>query len=385
VRTGPADTLPTAAQVVVIGGGIVGAAVAFHLARAGITDVVVVERDELAGAASGKPIGGLRAQFSDRLNALLALRSLELYAELGADMDHRRVGYLFLLREAEHVARFEAGVALQNDVGIPSVMLDAAEARARCPAIEPEAFVAAAFCPIDGHARPLDAAWAYADDARRRGARFVTGCAVTGIDVRGGEIAAVRTTQGTVGTSTVVCAAGAWSREIGAMAGVELDVTPVRRQIALTARTPVSTPDLPFTIDFSSTFYFHGAGDGLLLGMSDPTEVPGLDASYAPPWEAALREAAGRCAPRLADVAITEGWAGLYENTPDASALIGEARDVGRFLYATGFSGHGFCQAPATGEIVADLVLGREPFVDVAPLRAERFAERSPIAEANIV
>ena len=208
---------------------------------------------------------------------------------------------------------------------------------------------------------------------------------MTGIDVRGGEIAAVGTTQGTVRTSTVVCAAGAWSREIGAMAGVELDVTPVRRQIALTAPTPVSTPGLPFTIDFSSTFYFHGAGDGLLLGMSDPTEVPGLDASYAPPWEAALREAAGRCAPGLADVAITEGWAGLYENTPDASALIGEARDVGRFLYATGFSGHGFCQAPASGEIVADLVLGREPFVDVAPLRAERFAERSPIVEANIV
>jgi sarcosine oxidase subunit beta len=381
----PSDTLPTDAQVVVIGGGIVGAAVAFHLARAGITDLVVVERDGLAGAASGKPIGGLRAQFSDRLNALLALRSLELYAELGADMDHRRVGYLFLLREAEHVARFEAGVALQNDAGIPSVMLDADEARARCPGIDPDAFVAAAFCPIDGHARPLDAAYAYAADARRRGARCVTGCAVTGIEVRDGEIAAVATTQGTVRTSTVVCAAGAWSREIGAMAGVELDVTPVRRQIALTGPTPLSTPELPFTIDFSSTFYFHGAGDGLLLGMSDPTEAPGLDASYAPSWEGALREAAGRCAPGLADVAIIDGWAGLYENTPDASALIGEARDVGRFLYATGFSGHGFCQAPATGEIVADLVLGREPFVDVTALRAERFAERSPIAEANIV
>jgi sarcosine oxidase, subunit beta len=379
------DTLPTDAQVVVIGGGIVGAAVAFHLARAEITDVVVVERDGLAGAASGKPIGGLRAQFSDRLNALLALRSLELYAELGADMDHRRVGYMFLLREAEHVARFQAGVALQNDAGIPSVMLDADEARARCPGIDPDAFVAAAFCPIDGHARPLDAAYAYAADARRRGARFVTGCAVTGIEVRDGEIAAVATTQGTVRTSTVVCAAGAWSREIGAMAGVELDVTPVRRQIALTGPTPLSRPDLPFTIDFSSTFYFHGAGDGLLLGMSDPTEAPGLDASYAPSWEGALREAAGRCAPGLADLSITDGWAGLYENTPDASALIGEARDVGRFLYATGFSGHGFCQAPATGEIVADLVLGREPFVDVTPLRAERFAERSPIAEANIV
>ena len=137
MRTGPADTLPTTAEVVVIGGGIVGAAVAFHLARAGITDVVVVERDGLAGAASGKPIGGLRAQFSDRLNALLALRSLELYAALGADMDHQRVGYLFLLRDAEHVARFEAGVELQHEVGIPSVMLDAAEARERCPRSTP--------------------------------------------------------------------------------------------------------------------------------------------------------------------------------------------------------------------------------------------------------
>ncbi len=385
MRTGPDDKLPREATVVVVGGGIVGAAVAFHLARAGTTDVVVVERGGFAAAASGKPIGGLRAQFSDPLNALLAQRSLEAYAELGADMDHRRVGYLFLLRDAQDAARFEASVAIQNAVGIPSVMLDVAEARVRCPAIEPDAFAAAAFCAVDGHARPQDAAWAYADAARRRGVRFVTACEVTGIDVRAGEIAAVQTTHGAVRTSTVVCAAGAWSRAIGAMAGVELDVTPLRRQIAITGPTPVSTAMLPFTIDFSTTFYFHGAGDGLLLGMSDPTEEPGFDATYEPTWEPALRDVAARCARGLAELPITHGWAGLYEVTPDASALVGESRDVGRFLYATGFSGHGFCQAPAVGEIIADLVAGHEPFVDIAPLRAERFAEQSPIAEANIV
>jgi sarcosine oxidase subunit beta len=377
--------LPRAAQVVVAGGGIVGASVAFHLARAGIGDVVVVERGELAGAASGKPIGGLRAQFSDPLNAALALRSLEAYAELGADMDHQRVGYLFLLRTAEDLARFEAGVALQRELGIPSVMLDAAEARGRCPAIDPDAFAGAAFCPIDGHARPQAVARAYVDAARRRGARLVTGCAVTGIDVRDGEIEAVRTTRGVVRTSIVVCAAGAWSREIGAMADVELYVTPLRRQIAFTGPTPLATPGLPFAIDFATTFYFHGADGGLLLGMSDPTERPGFDTRYAPGWEPSLLEAAGRCAPALAELPITHGWAGLYEVTPDASALIGEARGPGRFLYATGFSGHGFCQAPAAGEIVADLVLGRPPFLDVSALRAERFAERDPIAEANIV
>jgi sarcosine oxidase subunit beta len=379
------DTLPTDAQVVVIGGGIVGAAVAFHLARAGITDVVVVERDGLAGAASGKPIGGLRAQFSDRLNALLALRSLELYAELGADMDHRRVGYLFLLREAQHVARFEAGVALQNDAGIPSVMLDADEARARCPAIDPDAFVAAAFCPIDGHARPLDAAYAYAADARRRGARVVTGCGVTGIEVRDGEIAAVATTRGTVRTSTVVCAAGAWSRQIGAMAGVELDVTPVRRQIALTGPTSLSTPDLPFTIDFSSTFYFHREGPGLLFGMSDRTETPGFNLETTDTWIPALLEAAERRAPRVAAAGIRGGWAGLYDMSPDHNAIIGEAADVSRFLYATGFSGHGFLQGPATGEILRDLVLERPTFVDVAPLTVERFDGSDLRPELNIV
>jgi glycine/D-amino acid oxidase-like deaminating enzyme len=382
----PTDAeLPRAAQVVVVGGGIVGASVAFHLTRAGISDVVVVERDALAGAASGKPIGGLRAQFSDPLNAALALRSLESYTELGADMDHQRVGYLFLLRTAEDVARFETGVALQRELGIPSVMLDAREARARCPAIAADAFVAAAFCPIDGHARPQAVARAYVDAARRRGARLVTGCDVIGIDVRDGEIETVRTTRGVVRASTVVCAAGAWSREIGAMAGVELDVTPLRRQIAFTGPTQLATPGLPFTIDYATTFYFHGADGGLLLGMSDPTERPGFDAAYAPAWEPALRETAARCAPALAGLPITHGWAGLYEVTPDASALIGEARRPGRFLYATGFSGHGFCQAPAAGEIVADLVLGRPPFVDVSALRAERFAEHAPVAEANIV
>jgi sarcosine oxidase subunit beta len=379
------DALPSEAEVVVVGGGIVGASVAFHLTRAGVRDVVVVERGELAGAASGKPIGGLRAQFSDRLNAILALRSLEAYARLGAAMDHERVGYLFLLPTDEDAATFAHAIELQRELGIPAVLLTPEEALERCPHLDPTAFVAATFCPIDGHARPVAAARAYVTAARRRGARLVTGCPVTGIDVQGGEIAAVRTAQGTVRTSVVVCAAGAWSAQIGAMAGVTLDVTPLRRQIAFSAPTSLAVRGLPFTIDMATTCYFHRADDCLLLGMSDPAQAPGFLEHYDAAWEPALREAARRCAPALADLPLTHGWAGLYEVTPDASALIGEAPAVGRFLYATGFSGHGFCQAPATGEIVADLVRGEPPFVDVTPLRAERFAERAPIAEANIV
>ena len=205
------------------------------------------------------------------------------------------------------------------------------------------------------------------------------------VEVRGGEIAAVHTSRGSVRTSIVVCAAGPWSGDIGAMAGVELDVRPIRRQIAFSEPLEPAAPRLPFTIDYDSTFYFHNAGDRVLLGMSDPAQAPGFGRDYTEEWLPALRRAAARCAPSLAGVPVSHGWAGLYELTPDANALIGESRSVGRFLYATGFSGHGFCHAPAAGEVIRDLVRGVRPAVDVTPLRAERFAERAPIIEANIV
>jgi sarcosine oxidase subunit beta len=383
------DALPSHAEVVVIGGGIVGASVLFHLAEAGIEDVVLVERGGFACQSSGKPIGGVRAQFSDALNIQLAARSLAAYDRFrefpGADISLDKVGYLFLLRTQEDVARFETSVVLQNEHGIPSRLISASEAHKLCPQIDCDAVVAAAFSPSDGHAHPTVAAGAYVATARARGAKALTGCEVAGVEVSGGEIAAVHTSRGSVQTSTVVCAAGPWSAEIGAMVGVELDVHAVRRQIAFSAPLGLSDSRVPFTIDYDSTFYFHGAGDGLLLGMSDPDQAPGFDREYTEEWLPEVRRLAARCAPALADVPIAYGWAGLYEMTPDQNALIGESRTVSRFLYATGFSGHGFCQAPATGEVIRDLIRGEQPFADVTPLRAERFAERAPILEANIV
>jgi sarcosine oxidase subunit beta len=375
--------------VVVIGGGILGTSIAFHLAEAGIADVVLLERGGLAQGSSGKPIGGVRGQFSDALNIRLAARSLAAYDRFeqafGADIRLDKVGYLFLLRTAEHVATFEAALPLQHEHGVPARLIEPAEARALCPLIDPDAFVAAAFSPSDGHAQPTAVATAYAASARRRGARVITGCGVSDVDVRGGEITAVHTSRGVVRTSTVVCAAGPWSREVGDMAGVELDVRPIRRQIAFSEPPAPPAPRLPFTIDYDSTFYFHTAGDGVLLGMSDPARRPGSAASTP--------RSGFRCCARpprgaplaLARVTVRHGWAGLYEMTPDANALVGESPGVSRFLYATGFSGHGFCQAPAVAEVVRDLVRGEPPFTDVTALRAERFAEQAPVLEANIV
>jgi sarcosine oxidase, subunit beta len=382
------DTLPDRAEVVVVGGGIVGASVAWHLAEAGV-DVALVERGQLAGESSGKPIGGVRAQFSDALNVRLAARSLEAYGRFaqtpGADIGLDRVGYLFLLRTPEQVRRFARSIAVQNEHGVPSELISPAEAQRRCPPVDPDRFVAAAFSPSDGHARPAVAAEAYVAAARRRGARATTACGVERIEVRGGEIVAVRTSRGSIRTSIVVCAAGAWSREVGAMAGVDLDVRPVRRQIAFGEPPAPVPPRLPFTIDAETTFYFHTAGSAILLGMSDPRQAPAFDRAYTDDWLPELRRCAARCAPSLAGVRVRDGWAGLYETTPDANALIGEAPSLARFLYATGFSGHGFCHAPAAGEIVRDLVRGEPPFADVTPLRAERFAERAPVDEVNIV
>lgn len=381
--------LPSRASVVVIGGGVMGLSTAYHLARAGVADVVLLERGELGSGSTCRAAGGVRAQFSDAVNIELGARSLrafETFADtFGQEIDLHQVGYLFLLSTPEHVAAFERNVALQNAMGVPSRMVDVAEAVALSPLVDPDGLLAAAYSPTDGHCTPESVVAGYAGAARRAGARLVRHCAVTGIESDGGSITGVVTDRGTIATDTVVCAAGAWSRSVGAMAGVDLPVEPLRRQILTTAPIPGLDPRTPFTIDFATSFYFHCEGPGLLLGMSDPHETTGFKLSPSEDWLPGLAEAIGRRAPALADVGLGAGWAGLYEMTPDRNALVGEAEEVSRFLYATGFSGHGFLMGPAVGEVVRDLYLGRTPVVDVSSLTATRFAGADLRPELNIV
>jgi sarcosine oxidase subunit beta len=377
------------ARVVVVGGGVMGTSIACHLARAGVRDVVLVERGELASGSTAKAAGGVRAQFSDALNVRLGARSLQAYArfaeDTGYDIGLRRVGYLFLLSTPEDVAAFEAGVRLQNSLGVPSRMITPEEARRLSPLIRTDGLLAAAFSPDDGHCTPEAVVHGYAAVARRHGATILRHTEVTGIELRGDTITAVTTSRGRIATGTVICAAGAWSRAVGAMAGVELPVTPLRRQIAVTEPVAGLPPALPMTIDFTTTLYFHAEGPGLLVGMSDPDETPGFATATHERWIPRLCAAMERRAPALLDLRRTGGWAGLYEVTPDHNALIGEAPSPSRFLYATGFSGHGFLQGPAVGEVVRDLYLGRVPFVDVSPLGADRFAAGAPRPETNRV
>jgi len=371
-----------------VGGGVMGASIAFHLAEAGVRDVLLLERDELASGSTSRAAGGVRAQFSDELNIRIALRSLEAFRAFeerpGWDIGLHQVGYLFLLTREEDVERFRGDIALQNALGVPSELLTPDEVAARCPLVVTDDVLAGAFCALDGHATPEAVVQGYATGARAHGATLVTHCAVEGVEVDGGEVRAVRAGGQRVETRAVVCAAGAWSRVVAALAGVDLPVEPLRRQVLFTEPMPDLPPGLPMTIDFANGFYFHREGAGLLMGVSFPEE-PGFKLDYTDAWLPELAEAIERRAPRLAEVGVRGGWAGLYENTPDHNALIGEANGPGRFLYATGFSGHGFLQAPAVGEIVRDLYLGREPFVDVAPLSADRFDLGAERPEKNII
>ena len=380
---------PTHADVVVIGGGVIGLSTAHALARSGAGTVVLVDQGPFGSGSTCKAAGGVRAQFSDETNIVMGQYGLDVFERFATlfdqEIDLRQHGYLFLLDDAADVADFERSVALQQSLGVDSRMIDAAEAKRLAPIISTEGVLAAAYSPRDGHCTPESVTLGYARAARAAGAALVPNCRVTGGEVSGGTIRAVHTEAGRIETPAVVCCAGAWSRAVGAWFGVDLPVDPVRRQIVVTEPVPSLDQTMPMTIDFSTTFYFHEEGPGLLIGMSDPDETVGFKLNRGDEWLPGLAAAIERRAPALGDVGIASGWAGLYEVTPDHNGLIGEAPGVSRFLYATGFSGHGFLLGPAVGEVISSLVGGQTPFVDVSTLDARRFERANLRHEKHIV
>lgn len=375
------------ADVVVVGGGVMGASAAFHLAEAGVS-VVLVEKAELASGSTSKAAGGVRANFSDELNIALGARSLELFNDFrnrpGQEIDLHHDGYLFVLTREEDVELFERSTELHRAAGVESHMVSPQRALELSPYLNVDDVLAASWTPGDGHCTPESVVLGYASGARRLGTTVLTNTEVIGIETRGDQITTVRTSAGEIATGTVIDCAGVWSPQISTMVGVDLPITARKRELVITEPVPEQKPTA-FTIEYATSLYWHREGRGLLMGFSDPTTPEGFDLTRDPAFGEKLAELLDVRAPELLDVGITSGWAGYYEVTPDHNALVGEASSVSRFLYAAGFSGHGFLQGPAIGETLRDMVLGRTPAIDLSVFSVDRFADGGLRPEFNIV
>jgi sarcosine oxidase subunit beta len=381
---------PRSAEVVIIGGGVMGASTAYHLALAGWKDVVLLERDPLLGqGATGRCAGGVRYQFATEVNIRLSLASLpmieRLLEETGVDPLYRPCGYLLVATRDEEAAAFTRNIALQNSLGVHSRWMTADDIHRRLPTMRFDDALGGSYHEKDGLADPNSVVQGYAAAARRLGVRFVTECQAVALEVTHGRIHSVETNQGRIACRHAVNACGPWMGLVGRMAGIEIPVEPVRRQMATTTPLPELPADFPFVVDFAQSLYFHREGAGVLTGMSNPAQAPGFDQSIDQAWEVTALEAAARRLPMLEYAGRLSAWAGLYEVTPDAHPVFGPTPVEG-FWIVGGFSGHGFMHGPIAGKLMAEfLTVGRAESVDVSMLDLGRFAEGRLVREYNVI
>lgn len=383
--------LPRTADVVIIGGGVNGLSTAYHLARRGCTDVVVLEREEgLATQTTGLSVGGIRQQFSTAVNIRMARHSVQVFEHFqeitGTDPGFHQVGYLFLLTTPEDVALFRRSVALQRKLGVNTEWLTPEELTARWPHLAVDDVLAATFNARDGYADPYAVANGFAAAARRLGVRIFLQTGATDIIVEGGAVRGVVTGQGKVSTPAVVNTAGPWARAVGQMVGVDLPVYPYRRQVFVTAPFPRLPRTTPMTIDFAYNWYFRPEGEGLLTGMSDLAEPSSFNMTVDWGFMVKVIEHAIRRVPLFEEAEVVRGWAGLYEVTPDDQPVMGAIPGVEGFYCAVGFSGHGFMLSPATGLTLAECILDGGPRTfDIAEFSLERFAGQVGVGEEHVI
>jgi glycine/D-amino acid oxidase-like deaminating enzyme len=372
------------ADVVIIGSGIVGSSVAYHLTEMGCTNVLVVEREAHQGKGStGKSMGGVRAQFSTPVNIQMSLYSINFFSEfeerVGHPADYRPHGYLFVATSERHLDYLKANRERQIALGVKNVeLVSRDDIVAMLPQLRDDDILGGTFCPTDGFVDPHSVMMGFMLKARERGARLWLDTPVTGIEVERGRVTAVNTSRGRVATRAVVNCAGAWAAGVAKLAGVELPVEPLRRQLV---------PTEPFD-GLPARFHFRREGAGILLAWNDPAETPGFKTEFDPTFiEKILTRAASRV-PILAEAQVNarRAWAGLYEMTPDHHAVIGQSPDVAGLYFANGFSGHGVMHSPATGRLVAETILdGRASTIDASPLGVERFAAGRLIEETALL
>ena len=386
------------ADVVIIGSGIVGSSVAYHLGEQGCTNVLVIEREAHQGKGStGKSMGGVRAQFATPVNIQMSLYSIDFFSKfdelIGYPADYRAHGYLFCATTERHLEYLRTNRDRQLALGLKQVEEVSAEDIARfVPQLRVDDILGGTYCPTDGFVDPHSVMMGFMLKARERGARLWLDTTVTGIETENGDVGkrirGVNTTRGFVSTPAVVNAAGPWAAAIAQMAGVDLPVEPLRRQLVPTEPFAALPQRFPMVIDMSTGFHFRREGKGILLAWNDPEETPGFKTDFDPTFvEKILTHAADRV-PCMVDAAVNprRAWAGLYEMTPDHHAIIGAAPGVSGLYFVNGFSGHGVMHSPASGRITADLILhDRSDLIDTSLLGLQRFAEGRLLEETAVL
>jgi len=382
--------LPNTADIVIIGGGVMGASAAYHLAQRGAKNIVLLEKEKYFGTgATGRCAGGVRYQFSTEINVKLSQESLPMIErfkeEIGQDVNYRQCGYLLVATNEKDAVTFKQNVALQNGLGVPTQLLSGDDVRMRLPLMKFEDAIAGTFNQKDGTVDPNGVVMGYVGAAQKMGVKAIENAEVTGITVSGGEVKEVQTNLGTIQTRMVLNAAGPWAGLIGDMAGVPLPIVPLRRQMFTTNPLPEVPEDFPFVIDFARSLYFHREGEGLLIGMSNQAEKPGFDQNVDEDFELVNLESAIERMPLVEKASRASHWAGLYEVTPDAHPIYGGS-DVKGFYICTGFSGHGFMHGPVSGKLMTEFMLdGNYSTLDVSMLDLKRFEEGRLIKEYNVV
>lgn len=382
------------ADVVVVGGGIVGSSVAWHLTQAGCRNVLVLERETQQGKGStGKSMGGVRAQFSTEVNIRMSMYSIPIFAAFeeitGRPSEYKSHGYLFVATSPAHLDYLQRNFNKQVSLGLKAVeMIGRDEIVRRIPQLRSGDIVGGTFCATDGFVDPYSVMKGFMASAEDRGARLWRDAEVTDIGVDSQGVAGVRTTKGDVATRTVVNAAGPWAASVAAMAGVDLPILPLRRMLVPTEPFAGLPERLPMVIDMSTGFHFRPEGLGLLMAWNDPEETPGFKTAFDPAFvEKILTHAVNRV-PCFEDLQVNphRAWAGLYAITPDHHAIIGPAPQVRGLFFANGFSGHGVMHSPATGRITADLILhGKSDLLDAPALGLQRFAEGRFLEETAVL
>jgi sarcosine oxidase subunit beta len=380
------------AAVIIIGAGIVGTSIAYHLAVRGCTDVLILEKAETeVSGSTARSAAGVRHQFATEINIRLSLYSIErlkhFTEEVGGHADLKQVGYLLLVNDEQTWEAYRRNVTLQNSLGVRSCLLPGGEVLNFIPGTRVDDLLGATYCPDDGYCNPHGIATGYLARARELGVRLKRLSPAIAMQKSAGRVVSVQTPLEVFGCEMVVNAAGPWAGQVGALAGLDIPVLPYRRCVYMTEPFALIPNDIPLTIDVGSDFYMRKENQKVLFGISNESEPPGENLAVDWEWLDVVMEAGISRFPMLeqAGLATKNCWAGLYEITTDHNPILGTHPDLPNYVDASGFSGHGVMHSPATGKLIAEEILdGRANTISVDELRITRFREKKLTPEANV-